>query len=477
MRSLWLRIYLALVATLLVFALAAAALVHRQWTRERELARAQFEERMLTLVEVLDPALPPAGSPAEDLLLALQRWSLRLRAPLALESADGQRLATTLRFGRREAADLADTPLRFALSDGRQLLVLLPMRPGLRLAMEGREGREGREVREGRDRDGADARPPGPPGPTAAPGLSGLLQAGLPALLVLLLMLFIAVALAAWPVARKLTRRLEALKSGVERFGAGDLGQRVAEQGRDEVAALAASFNNTAARIERLVSSHRSLLANASHELRSPLARLRMALTLRQDEGGGRPPSPLDGEIERNLRELDALVDEVLLASRLEAGAQTLTTAEIDAVALAVEMAAQQGVELGELPPSSTSTLQADERLLRRALRNLLENARRYDGGEAELQLLERGPALEFRVLDRGPGVPPELRERVFEPFFRQPGHAELAGGVGLGLSLVRQIAELHGGRAWVESRNGDGGGGAVFVLSLPRVFGSGPAH
>lgn len=440
MKSLWLRIYVALVATLLVFALAAAALVHRQWTRERELARAQFEERMQTLIEVLEPALPPAGSAAEDLLLALQRWSLRMRVPLALEAADGRRLATTQRFSRREAADLADAPLRLQLSDGRQLLVLPPMRPGARLGPDGRD---------------IEPRPP---------GLPGLLQAGLPALLVLLLMLFVAVALAAWPVARKLTRRLEALKSGVERFGAGDLGQRVPEQGRDEVAALAHSFNNAAARIEQLVVSHRSLLANASHELRSPLARLRMALAIRQDEGGGRAPSPLDAEIERNLRELDALVDEVLLASRLEAGAQTLTKLELDAVALAVEMAAQQGVELGELPDGAT--LQADERLLRRALRNLLENARRYGGAEAELQLVVRARSLEFRVLDRGPGVPAELRERIFEPFFRQPGHAEMAGGVGLGLSLVRQIAQAHGGRAWVEARDG---GGAVFVLSLPR--------
>ncbi len=441
MKSLWLRIYVALVLTLLVFALAAGALVQRQWSREREQARAQFAERMETLVEILDPALPPAGGPPEQIGEALQRWSLRMRVPLALESVDGQRLATSQRFARRESLDLAEDPLRFRLGDGRQLLVLPPMRPGP-LRPPGAEGR------------GGAAELPMPP---------GLLEAGVPALVALLLLLFVAVMLAAWPVARRLTRRLEALKAGVERFGDGELGHRVAEQGRDEVATLAHSFNQAAARIEQLVNSHRTLLANASHELRSPLARLRMALAIRQEEGGGRPPSPLDAEVERNLRELDELVGEVLLASRLEAGAQPLTRLEVDALALAAEMAAQQGVELSDTPESAS--LQADERLLRRALRNLLENAKRYGREGLELQLQRLPGHLEFRVLDRGPGVPAELRQRIFEPFYRQPGHAEMAGGVGLGLALVKQIAEAHGGRAWCEARDG---GGSVFAISLP---------
>lgn len=442
MKSLWLRIYLALVLTLLIFALAAGALVQGQWGREREQAQAALDERIQTLVELLAPTLLPASAAPDEQAAQLQRWSLQLRFPLALEDRDGRRLATSLRYQRREDLGLAEAPLRFTLADERRLLVLRPIRPGPRDPRDARDGRR-------------EAPPSLPP---------WLVGTGVPALVALLLMLFISVALAAWPVARRLTRRLEVLQQGVERFGQGDLAHRVPAQGRDEVAALAHSFNNAAARIEQLVSSHRSLLANASHELRSPLARLRMALTMRQEASDDRSPSPLDGEIERNLRELDALVDEVLLASRLEAGAQTLSPSELDAVALAAELAAQHGVELGEL--AAGATLEADERLLRRALRNLLENARRYGGEQAELHLLARDATLEFRVLDRGPGVPEALRERIFEPFFRQPGHAEVAGGVGLGLALVRQIALAHGGRAWVEARDG---GGAVFVLSLPR--------
>jgi signal transduction histidine kinase len=108
-----------------------------------------------------------------------------------------------------------------------------------------------------------------------------------------------------------------------------------------------------------------------------------------------------------------------------------------------------------------------DERLLRRALRNLLENARRYGGAEVSVELVRSSSGAEVRVCDRGPGVPEALRERIFEPFYRLPGHAEQAGGVGLGLSLVRQIAQRHGGSVRCEARPG---GGSIFVLALPLI-------
>jgi signal transduction histidine kinase len=110
--------------------------------------------------------------------------------------------------------------------------------------------------------------------------------------------------------------------------------------------------------------------------------------------------------------------------------------------------------------------LRGDERLLRRALRNLLENARRYGGGEVLLHLAPlAGGGWRAEVCDRGPGVPEAERQRIFEPFYRLPGHSEQSGGVGLGLSLVRQIAERHGGRVGCEGREG---GGSCFFLELP---------
>jgi signal transduction histidine kinase len=276
----------------------------------------------------------------------------------------------------------------------------------------------------------------------------------------LLALLFLGVAAGAYPVVRRLTRRLEALKQGVETFGAGDLGDRVAEDGRDEVAAVATSFNHAAARIEALLRSHQSLLANASHELRSPLARLKMAVSMLEDAPAAQREA-LRAEIHANIAELDALVDEVLLASRLDAARDTLQRDPVDLLALAAEEAARVGAAV----QGSAATVRGDERLLRRALRNLLENARRYGGLQIEVEVaaVPAGGAA-VRVCDRGPGVPEAYRERIFEPFFRLPGHAEREGGVGLGLSLVRQIAARHGGSVRCEPRVG---GGSCFTLQL----------
>jgi signal transduction histidine kinase len=283
--------------------------------------------------------------------------------------------------------------------------------------------------------------------------------------LILVAMLFVAVAAGAYPVVRRLTRRLELLKRGVEAFGAGDLSRRVEASGRDEVAAVAATFNDAAGRIEHLVRNHQNLLANASHELRSPLARLKMAVALFAD-GSEAQRAVLKCEIDTNVAELDALVEEVLLASRLDAGQAPELLEPVDMLALAAEEAARVDAEVEAL--DDVPRLPGSERLLRRALRNLLENARRYGGGDISVAVaLTAAGMLELKVCDRGSGVPAELRERIFEPFFRMPGHTEREGGVGLGLSLVRQIAQRHGGQVACEARDG---GGSCFVLSLPMA-------
>ena len=280
-----------------------------------------------------------------------------------------------------------------------------------------------------------------------------------------------AVMLGVFPIARRLTKRLEGLQHGVQRWGEGHLDQRVAVNGRDEISDLAYHFNQAANRIEelideqaRLVQSQKSLLANASHELRSPLARIRMALEL---SGGQTDSSKMRAEITRNVVELDALVEEILLASRLDAPRDSLGPVEpVDLVGLLVEESARVGADLSLPSGTQELTVPGVAKLLRRAIRNLLENAVRY-GGEAlpvRAQLTVDGSA-QIRVVDHGPGVPPDQRERIFEPFYRLPGAAEHEGGVGLGLALVRSIARHHGGSVRCMQAPG---GGAQFVLCLP---------
>jgi len=281
----------------------------------------------------------------------------------------------------------------------------------------------------------------------------------------LIVLVGIAVALGVYPIVRKLTKRLEVLQRSVQRWGEGDLSARVPQDGDDEVADLAARFNEAAARIQTLVRSHKSLLANASHELRSPLTRIRMAVELM----GQHPSAVTRTEISRNIAELDQLIDEILLASRLDAREADMGTVEsVELVGLAAEECARTGAEL-EVPEGTDTaalTVRGVPRLLRRAIRNLLENARRYGAGEVSLQLETEGPQAKLIVSDRGPGVPPALRERIFEPFYRLPGASEREGGVGLGLALVKSIAERHGGSVRCEAR---AGGGASFVITLPR--------
>ncbi|RYX94585.1 MAG: HAMP domain-containing protein [Comamonadaceae bacterium] len=315
-----------------------------------------------------------------------------------------------------------------AMTDGSSLFVQIPPRP----------------------------RRPGEPPPTRpwARGQQGLLW--------MLGIVALAVAIGTYPIIRRLTQRLENLRRGVERWGEGDLSTRVPVSGTDEVAFLAQRFNKAAERIETLVKSHKSLLANASHELRSPLARIRMGLELM----GPQTSPTFKDEISRNIAELDQLIDEILLASRLDAREADVGTVEsIDLTGLAAEECARLGAELKADDGAEPVVVQGIAKLLRRVVRNLLENARRYSSGEITLVLRREGNQAIIRVCDRGPGVPADQRDRIFEPFYRLPGASEHEGGVGLGLALVKSIVQRHAGTVHCEDRDG---GGAVFVVALP---------
>ena len=294
----------------------------------------------------------------------------------------------------------------------------------------------------------------------------------------MLMLVGLAVALGTYPLIRRLTKRLNVLQSGVEQWGQGDLSTRVKVSGNDEVAFLAERFNTAASRIEALVGSHKSLLANASHELRSPLTRIKMGLELLNGSQSEAAIQRLKDEISRNINELDQLIAEILLASRLDSAQADVGTFEtVDLTGLAAEECAKSGAELQVLSESAIA-VQGVPKLLRRLMRNLLENANRYaikNPASAHPEAVVLTLAIEgtgdqktavLRVTDHGPGVPAELRERIFEPFYRAPGASERDGGVGLGLALVKSIAQRHGGSVKCEAAAS--GQGACFVVTLP---------
>jgi signal transduction histidine kinase len=163
-------------------------------------------------------------------------------------------------------------------------------------------------------------------------------------------------------------------------------------------------------------------------------------------------------ELEADIAELDDLIDEILLASRLDAVEEARADEEVDLLGLAAEECTRHdGARLVGQPV----TVRGDPRLLRRMIRNLLDNAARHGAPPIEVRLSRAGNAVELLVCDGGPGVPPEERERVFDPFYRRAG---ATGGAGLGLALVRRIARRHGGEARCETRPGKG---SCFAVTL----------
>ena len=286
----------------------------------------------------------------------------------------------------------------------------------------------------------------------------------------------VAVALATYPIVRRLTRSLEGLQKGVQQWGDGDLSVRVPVAGDDEVGFLAARFNHAAQQIETLVkardallASQKSLLANASHELRSPLTRIRMGLEFIGSPADGSANLAKD-EIARNIGELDQLIDEILLASRLDAKEADLGTVEpVDLLGLAAEECARTDATLDVQVDGGELVVPGVSKLLRRAVRNLLENARRHADGQATLVLTQDSQQARIQVCDDGPGVPEAFQSRIFEPFYRLPGASERDGGVGLGLALVKSIALRHGGSVRCSNRPK---GGACFEICLPKTAG-----
>jgi signal transduction histidine kinase len=283
-------------------------------------------------------------------------------------------------------------------------------------------------------------------------------------LLLLLLVSMIVVFFAAHFVLTRALRPLKALQEGVARLSAGDLDVVLENRTRDEFGALTDAFNRMAARVKEMVRARDQLLLDVSHELRSPLTRLKVALALL-------PDSAKKAQAEADAAEMDAMTTELLELERLRDGRALRTTRE-DLVELLHEAAqtyqdTPPGIHVSASPPQIPLDLDVDG--VRTVLRNLLGNAVKYslpDSRPIELSVTRESDALVVRVIDDGPGIPTEDLGSIFDPFFRvDRSRSRKTGGYGLGLSICKRIVEAHGGQITATNNPGRG---TCFTLTFP---------
>jgi signal transduction histidine kinase len=282
--------------------------------------------------------------------------------------------------------------------------------------------------------------------------------------------------LLSFALARRILRPVEALTAAARRMEAGDLSQRVAVRGRDEIAGLARAFNAMADRRAAAERLRRDLVSDVAHELRSPLTNLRGQLEALQD--GLLEPSPeVLASLDEEARFLERLVDDLQDLALAEAGQLELERGPVDLAAEAdrAVKALRPRLEEKDLRvevdvPAGLPAADADARRVAQILRNLLGNAVTHTPPGGRIRLSAAAAAGEVRVTvdDTGPGIPAEHLPYLFERFYRtDASRTRATGGAGLGLAIVKQLAAAHGGRVWVES---EAGRGAAFGFSLPAV-------
>jgi Signal transduction histidine kinase len=275
----------------------------------------------------------------------------------------------------------------------------------------------------------------------------------------LILMGLSVVLLAGWAV-RRLTRPLASLADAASGL-ARNLDQApLPETGPTEVARAATAFNAMQRELKRIIETRSQALAGVSHDLRLPITRLRLRLESIADPA-------LKTRIEADLAEMDAMISNTMEFLRAGNAAEPVVPINLNALLEAVVEDMQVlGASIrvhGEAQRPFHSRPQA----LQRCLLNLLDNARRYGGNDIDLTLIDRTHEVEIRIEDRGPGIAPTERERVFDPYVRlETSRAKHTGGTGLGLTIARAIARFHGGDVSLNQRDG---GGLSVLLRLPR--------
>jgi signal transduction histidine kinase len=292
-------------------------------------------------------------------------------------------------------------------------------------------------------------------------GLQIQLAVGLPLVLAV-------VASISWQVVGRALRPVESIRAQVAEIGSGGrIDRRVPEPaGHDEVWRLARTMNEMLQRLQGAAERQRRFVADASHELRSPLASLRTQLEVRRDYPAHRV-EPVDDQL-AEVERMERLVADLLLLARADEHRLVVRSRPVDLRAVVldeVERAGSQARVRLDTAGVAAATVHGDREELARVVRNLLDNATRYTRTRVELSLAEHDGHVELTVADDGPGVPAAARERVFERFARlDEGRARDAGGTGLGLAIVREVVVAHGGSVTV-----DGAPGARFLIRLPR--------
>jgi signal transduction histidine kinase len=294
--------------------------------------------------------------------------------------------------------------------------------------------------------------------------LTGTLGLMFPAVLV-------AVAILIWFVVGRALRPVEAIRAEVAGIGGTALHRRVPEPpGHDEIARLAGTMNAMLARIEESVRRQQQFVADAAHELRSPLTGIRSELEVDLADPGGAGREATQRSVLEEVERLSRLVDSLLFLARADAGVDGAPAAGVDLDEIVLREAralrAQRAAVTVDTGAVSGAQVRGDADQLTRAVRNLLDNAGRHALSTVTVTLTETDGAVILVVADDGPGVPPEAAPTIFERFTRtDDARSRDRGGAGLGLAITREIVDRHGGTI---SLDGAGGPGARFVIRLP---------
>lgn len=265
---------------------------------------------------------------------------------------------------------------------------------------------------------------------------------------------------------RRLTRPLARLAEQTSRLGRGERPDFLPEDGPQELALLAHNFNRLTSQVQQLLSNRTTLFVGISHDLRTPIARLQIAMELLRSE---QDPELLEG-IQNDLEDMNHLITRTLeLAHGLQNASRDTETVEMGTL-LNDQIAAHehlQGPVEWQQPP--TCKLQTNRAALNRVLANLLENAKRYGRGRPVRVELECGTdSITVSLLDRGPGIPADQLGSVFQPFYRiENSRGQTTGGSGLGLAIVKQLCDIYGWQVQLIPRPG---GGLIARLTIPRL-------